>query len=1075
MSKTKRLLALILALATVFALFTGVTAFAAEGDEAAATIDEFAEVATDSPYWEAITVLNAAGIITGRDTGKFDPNAEVTRAEAAAIIARMALSKATADRMIDGETGFTDIDAANQFAAGEIAYLAERGAINGRGDGTYDPNGKITGVAVLKILLGTLGYGKADEFTSTLWETNAVSFAAQLGLNDGVESDYSLPATRKDVARYVFNALTQKRVYYVADEKEYYSYESDKATGRPYYEVSGLSRHQTENTATLNDDGYTYVTPYGRLYYRWELAASGKGITSWAPDTANEKLIDTVTVNPQTAVSIQGRLTEVFKVYLNGAVLNTATAEELTALGRAVDSRYTTTEYIFDKTFAQDAVYLVTGTSPYVYGAMADESWTGAKIEIYEQRLSGGGQYNLITGKYEGITGTYDTSEFDGKADKVVVTYDYLGEVSYIGTSAYGPTREIDIYDNESARGRSGVTGKLTATTYGKTYAVGDFVRVIPKLNVGAKGEYTTWRDATVWDYVNNVAIPNQYQNKFNYNTLYGITLLDDAKADTKAITPTHYNYTSSASKAEENAEYAGRYISVTDSTGVVWISGTYQEYYANTNESLYYDGRTYNLYLDQNGYILGGFTAAQSEYVFLTKLDANGAQYSSRWTWASSVSSDPRFITYYDQDQFNVDTKQQISNGSLKSTASAKYPVPVTTIARVWGSHGKVLTTHKDNVGTTLYADAKLYVSVETSYGASTYTALTYSAARDLVNRRTAANKGVKIYNFYDITAVGSSEIAVVVIDVEGTNLYGVSGSYGFTTPEEVEIDSGTSGSTQTLAKTTADDITDAVPAPSAKSATITIELTDKLVGGETVVLIDGEATKKFKITNEAPSDEDGDEDSDAPEEVYIKPTASIDQQLELIKSRISLTTTDWEFGTIANGKLVITALKAGEKTDLPDLDVWVLSAANVPNVDKLTVKVFTGEDSDTTKAEAAYATITIKKPNYALKVGDTITVKYGATSTTFSKTVTLGKADSITNYDVDELAEQIANAVANLLDSTNNKDNGGVGSTWVDNITGSGSTSPIPSGSKVSVDADVITAEGVATGSFEITVEYK
>jgi len=126
-------------------------------------------------YEEAVEVLTGLGVIEGYPDGSFEPTASVTRAEAAAMIARMMLGREKADKLPIGEVKFTDVPETN-WAAKYIAFCANKGIIVGMGDGTFHPSENVTGTQMATMLLRALGYGvmastRARAGTSTLLPT----------------------------------------------------------------------------------------------------------------------------------------------------------------------------------------------------------------------------------------------------------------------------------------------------------------------------------------------------------------------------------------------------------------------------------------------------------------------------------------------------------------------------------------------------------------------------------------------------------------------------------------------------------------------------------------------------------------------------------------------------------------------------------------------------------------------------------------------------------------------------------------------------------------------------------------
>ena len=86
---------------------------------------------------EAVEALASRGIISGRDDGRFDPNASMTRAEFATIVVKaLGLSPKAGD-------AFSDV-AADKWYAPYIGTAYTYGLIQGVGGGKFDPEGEIT-------------------------------------------------------------------------------------------------------------------------------------------------------------------------------------------------------------------------------------------------------------------------------------------------------------------------------------------------------------------------------------------------------------------------------------------------------------------------------------------------------------------------------------------------------------------------------------------------------------------------------------------------------------------------------------------------------------------------------------------------------------------------------------------------------------------------------------------------------------------------------------------------------------------------------------------------------------------
>jgi len=190
MRSLKKVLALVLALVLVFGVMSvaGATSF------------------TDDPAiknTEAVEVLSALRIVEGYPDGSFGPEKNITRAEMAAIVARIMLGRQLADTLRGSSTQFTDVPASH-WASGYVAYCSSEEIINGRGDGTFDPSGNVTVGEAAKMLL--LAAGIKGEYTGANWLVNVTTAAVRAGII-GADADVRAAATRDEIAGAAFNAM----------------------------------------------------------------------------------------------------------------------------------------------------------------------------------------------------------------------------------------------------------------------------------------------------------------------------------------------------------------------------------------------------------------------------------------------------------------------------------------------------------------------------------------------------------------------------------------------------------------------------------------------------------------------------------------------------------------------------------------------------------------------------------------------------------------------------------------------------------------------------------------------------
>ena len=195
----KKLLALVLALVMSMSLVT--ISNAAFSD------------AKDIDYKEAVEVMNKVGVLKGIGDNKFEPKAELTREQAAKIIAYLDLGETVAEALPAVKV-FNDV-AADRWSAKFIAYCADAGYINGVGNGNFDPAGKLTGYAFGKMLLCVLGYDASiEEFTGSNWQIAVAKLMQSNDIAKGASAAASAVLTREEAAQYALNALKATMVEY---------------------------------------------------------------------------------------------------------------------------------------------------------------------------------------------------------------------------------------------------------------------------------------------------------------------------------------------------------------------------------------------------------------------------------------------------------------------------------------------------------------------------------------------------------------------------------------------------------------------------------------------------------------------------------------------------------------------------------------------------------------------------------------------------------------------------------------------------------------------------------------------
>ena len=275
MKNFKKVLALVLVLATLLGLAT--MASATEYKDAD-------KIAAD--YDEAVKVLDLIETMQGYPNGEFRPTANITREEAAKLIAIFDNKDA------DISTYYTSInpfaDEKGRWGESYVGYGYRAGIIAGMNANTFAPTANVTGTQFLKMALVTLGYDQeAEGFVGSSWAVNVLSLARKLDLIDGLADGWKAEKdlTREEAAQILLNTLKADTVEYAQEAKS--------ANWKP-----------TEKDGVITFGGKLYLTVAGavktgeKLYKDFKLAkdvsedAFMRPYTKWVYDKDDDKTVE---------------------------------------------------------------------------------------------------------------------------------------------------------------------------------------------------------------------------------------------------------------------------------------------------------------------------------------------------------------------------------------------------------------------------------------------------------------------------------------------------------------------------------------------------------------------------------------------------------------------------------------------------------------------------------------------------------------------------------------------------------------------------------------------------------------
>ena len=494
----KKLLALVLALVMSMSLVTISNAAFKDAD----SID----------YQEAVDILNAVGVLIGDENGNFNAKAELTRGQAAKIIAYLDLGGKTADAIKGSGVVFTDVPASH-WAAGYTEYCAGAGYVAGVGAGKFDPEAKVTGVQFAKMLLCALGYkAEIEGYNGTDYTIAVARDANKNNLFDDLSIVTSANLTREQAAQMAFNALEANVVEYqggtnvttsdgttvvVNAERNEVSY----AKSKDYAGRDGNGSNDTDEKQQLCEKLYgtdlkkiTSVDNFGAPSSNWEYDKDSVG--KYADDA--EFTFTTSISKSKMKDQLKGYdLSKIKAYYIDGDKQTSASFADT------------------------DAIKAITGDGVLVK-LYADKKEITTVVVINENLF----QINKVDTKNDKVT----LKAVVGKVNKVVDVEDddaYYNVLSAMKADDYVIITAAKIaagYEVQTAVAAKKVTGKVTqansdsATLAGTSYTLNDSVSVAPAVDKDKDVDFYL-------DTYGNVIYTTAASNTDTIDTVYVVTV----------------------------------------------------------------------------------------------------------------------------------------------------------------------------------------------------------------------------------------------------------------------------------------------------------------------------------------------------------------------------------------------------------------------------------------------------------------------------------------------------------------------------------------------------------------------
>ena len=450
----KKLLALVLALVMSMSLVTISNAAFKDADK----ID----------YKEAVDVMNAVGVFIGDEKGNFNAKENLTREQAAKIIAYLELGSKAADALVGGAT-FTDV-ASTRWSAGFVGYCAQAGVVTGVGNSKFDPAGQLTALQFGKMLLVELGYdAKAAGMVGADWAINTSKLMAKAKLMDKIDGSVNQVLTREKAAQMTLNALKAPTVEYSTKGSSIIvnGAEINLGASEAKYNTSDVAADQNISNKQLTNNGGYLVELGEKLYPKlvlvdgdyaeaydaflrpadtWYYKNQKIGTYAWTPDLTYTKSVSASELYMDLGISTVANGKKASYVAVDG--VRNATQESY-----LIQKSNTTDKFggngVLTEVYKDDNFVYIVEINTYVGDVSAVSA--GTKTQ---------NAYVTIANRGNGTSGTYETTDF-AVDDVVLYTYSYkLDGAKYEGIQSV-------------TKAAAKITGNLSEVTLGKNATVG--------------------------------------------------------------------------------------------------------------------------------------------------------------------------------------------------------------------------------------------------------------------------------------------------------------------------------------------------------------------------------------------------------------------------------------------------------------------------------------------------------------------------------------------------------------------------------------------------------------------------
>ena len=681
---------------------------------------------TDGHNVEAIEVLQAVGAMVGDEAGNFDPDANVNRAQIATIMSRLLDLKVEDFNAAD--IPFTDVP---EWAVPFVAACYADGITSGVSATAYGSNNSVTAAQAALMMMKALGYFQYQDDFGDDWQLATIKQASEIGLFSGITVDRTSALTRNDVAQMALNALKSNMVSFTGEVGS-------------VYEVNGASIRVGYKPE------YTIKTSADPIYNRIDNLATTIDKPTGQYEMQLGEYLYGGDLRLEFGIDMFGRPSRNWE--FDGDDIGTYVREELLRESYTAGVTGKTVFDLLSRSIINDSELFV-----YVDGVTCGKGYDNdsALTHVVKNDLVSSNQDNLgHTGRGVLTQVFYDSTE---KEITISMINTYLAQATTDYSEKTG-TISMVVYDG------------VYSTEYTKSAKVED----VPEVEGLAAEDWFL------------VYMSGMDSATLNVVDVFDVNIMSDVEA-------TRFE-TKNEDKDGNYKDHEGK-----DRISAVTVDGTKYstsktQWFNEDVLDVYNDNRlvdkTYDLYLDQYGYVIGvDLHSGEAQYVFIAAYDINGSNIGNRTADALAIFPDGTID--------NIDVNVKATNKNIENAYDGK------DLAGVEVANG-VYHTWQDNPYTHVYGKIfnekiNLNGNVENlwySYSVNTNGVYTLSPAKDFtieinnedkedfiqtdrvsLQKSPAATVGTdKKYvsgNFGTVRSYGNDDSVYLTVDTDTTNTY--------------------------------------------------------------------------------------------------------------------------------------------------------------------------------------------------------------------------------------------------------------------------------------------------------------